>query len=775
MHLYTEDGPVHGMARRLGPSGGTGARSTVTQMFVRALRLLLSSSLFVIFVAAGACGNGDTTAWSLFDAGVDATGEASTAVFPGGDGAVEGSGGFVFSGEAASPDAPAPSDAAAAGCNADVCADAPTGFCGDGVIGPGEACDDGNSAPGDGCSGTCQIEPGYACPTPGQPCVKIWVCGNGKLDPGEACDDANMTSGDGCSSTCQVESGWQCPTPGAPCVANAVCGDGILSGTEPCDDGNTTSGDGCSATCEIEPGYACAPSATPPPASVCHATVCGDGKKEGTEQCDDGNLIPYDGCSPACAIEPSCDGKGGCTGVCGDGLVFPGEQCDDGNTVSGDGCSATCTIETGYACAKVEQAPAATLVIPILYRDMLYYNTTSFPVPQPAGGGHPDFNHFNGTATGLVQATLGADHKPVWASNGPAGTPLLTGAVDYCWWYHETGCGDGGANPYDKLVYLDATGEPTTLTLTQGAAGTYTYAAPQFFPLDGLGWNAGTNPQTDTDCEAQNEPADAGVADKAGRNFSFTSELHYLFTYQATVAASATPSVFNFTGDDDVWAFINSQLVVDLGGVHNPLSGSYTLNTANATALGLTDGGWYSIDLFQAERHVCRSTYALTLSGFVHTISQCKSTCGDGVVASDEKCDNGTNNVSATTGYGPGVCTTDCTPAPTCGDGVVEASFGEQCDDGTNLATYGVKNSMVCGPGCKWAPYCGDGTVQNPPEQCDNGANDQPAATAYGPGICTDACSVAPFCGDGVVETQFGEECDGPPNCSPTCKKTGAM
>ena len=213
---------MHGMERRLGPSGGTGARSTVTQMFVRALRLLLSSSLFVIFVAAGACGNGDTTAWSLFDAGVDATGEASTAVFPGGDGAVEGSGGFVFSGEAASPDAPAPSDAAAAGCNADVCADAPTGFCGDGVIGPGEACDDGNSAPGDGCSGTCQIEPGYACPTPGQPCVKIWVCGNGKLDPGEACDDANMTSGDGCSSTCQVESGWRA-RPRAPPASPTRC------------------------------------------------------------------------------------------------------------------------------------------------------------------------------------------------------------------------------------------------------------------------------------------------------------------------------------------------------------------------------------------------------------------------------------------------------------------------------------------------------------------------------------------------------------------------
>jgi hypothetical protein len=110
---------------------------------------------------------------------------------------------------------------------------------------------------------------------------------------------------------------------------------------------------------------------------------------------------------------------------------------------------------------NVAQPPASTLVIPILYRDMLYYNTTSFPVPQPAEGGHPDFNRFSsGVDTGLVQSTLGTDSKPVWASNTGPGGQALTGAVDFCWWYHDTGCGDGGANPYAKLVYLDATNIP---------------------------------------------------------------------------------------------------------------------------------------------------------------------------------------------------------------------------------------------------------------------------------------------------------------------------
>jgi cysteine-rich repeat protein len=31
--------------------------------------------------------------------------------------------------------------------------------------------------------------------------------------------------------------------------------------------------------------------------------------------------------------------------VCGNGKLEAGEECDDGNTVSGDGCSCTCTIE----------------------------------------------------------------------------------------------------------------------------------------------------------------------------------------------------------------------------------------------------------------------------------------------------------------------------------------------------------------------------------------------------------------------------------------------
>jgi fibro-slime domain-containing protein len=541
--------------------------------------------------------------------------------------------------------------------------------------------------------------------------VSTVVCGDSKVRGSEQCDDGNTADNDGCSAMCQVETGWQCTAPGRPCTAKQ-CGDGVLAGNEQCDLGTSNGMNmGCSATCTVQPGWLCT-------GNVCRQTHCGDGIKEGSEQCDDGNLAPYDGCSPTCTIEPSCSG-GTCTAVCGDGLKFPGEECDDGNTKNGDGCSSDCKIETGWTCTATNQAPAATLTIPILYRDMLYNGTT---VP---GMGHPDFEHFsNGVATGLVKSTLGSDSEPVWKSNtGSLTKASLTGAMPFCWWYHETGCeGAGTTNQYAKRVYLDASGNPTTLVLTQISPNVYQFNNQTFFPLDGLGWNAGPNPQV-----------------SLGHNFSFTSELHYPFTYQA----SAAPT-FTFTGDDDVWVFINGHLAVDIGGIHGASPGSVTLDAAHATMYGLTDGEMYSIDMFQAERHQTQSTYKLTLSGFVHTVSACAPICGDGVVEGNEVCDDG-HNIGTYGGCMPGCMAL----APYCGDATVTSP--EACDDGTNLVTYG-NMQQLCGPGCQFAPYCGDGTVSNG-EQCDQGA-----MNGAGYGFCSSACTLGPRCGDGIKNG--GEQCD---------------
>ncbi len=90
--------------------------------------------------------------------------------------------------------------------------------------------------------------------------------------------------------------------------AGAQCGNGTKEGSETCDDGNTANGDGCSATCALESGYTCN-TATP---NVCtRNAACGNGTKEGSETCDDGNTANADGCSSVCARESEfrCTGE----------------------------------------------------------------------------------------------------------------------------------------------------------------------------------------------------------------------------------------------------------------------------------------------------------------------------------------------------------------------------------------------------------------------------------------------------------------------------------
>jgi len=180
---------------------------------------------------------------------------------------------------------------------------------------------------------------------------------------------------------------------------------------------------------------------------------------------------------------------------------------------------------------------------------------------------HPDMELGNyGPQRGLVKPDLGPERKPVYAPSGS--TWVTAGQEQFDLWYRD-----------DEDVNIEF---EVPITMIETSPDHFVYEDAEFFPIDGVGWEGD---------------------EINGHNYHFTTEIHTTFEYQGG-------ETLTFTGNDDVWVFVNGKLALDMGGVHTREIDTVDFD-AQAGALWISPGEIYRLDLFHAQRHTSESYFRL--------------------------------------------------------------------------------------------------------------------------------------------------------------------
>lgn len=145
---------------------------------------------------------------------------------------------------------------------------------------------------------------------------------------------------------------------------------------------------------------------------------------------------------------------------------------------------------------------------------------------------------------------------------------------------------EAGYSGNPKYVDYDRTNG----TISQGTGGTATVG---FYPLDGLGYE-------------QSGLLTKTSAIDATHNGGFTLRGESQFVYNKD-----SNLYFTFTGDDDVYMYINGVLALDLGGAHGRNSKTVELNKLDATKYGLKEGQVATFTFFYMERCSDASTFGI--------------------------------------------------------------------------------------------------------------------------------------------------------------------
>lgn len=179
-------------------------------------------------------------------------------------------------------------------------------------------------------------------------------------------------------------------------------------------------------------------------------------------------------------------------------------------------------------------------------------------------GSEPAYNKYvgpgNGAYTGIVNKTLTGSY-PTMADG--------KGSLDYLFGGKYDSAVDN-YKPTGGLLTLDKDGYYGFDADSQKA--TYNTASHEFTRID----------RTCTD--QSGTPCFAPFGDDTNDNrYSFGMNLDAEFYMPEGGKVNNQAMVFDFTGDDDVWVFIDNVLVLDLGGIHQALGGKINFRTGDIT------------------------------------------------------------------------------------------------------------------------------------------------------------------------------------------------
>ena len=572
--------------------------------------------------------------------------------------------------------------------------------CGDNVTDDGEECDDGE-ANNNGNADACRV----ACVLPS--------CGDGTVDEGETCDDGDAND-DELPNACRIT----CTQP--------RCGDGVTDEGEQCDDGDANGDvpDGCRANCElprcgdgvIDPSNdeVCdnatdnddfAPDAC---RTNCAPARCGDNVVDSEEQCDDGlenNDDAPNVCRTTCK-DPSC----------GDGVTDLGEACDDGldnSDEAPDACRTTCrsprcgdgVIDSVEQCDDAaennDEAPDTC--------------RTNCRVPS-CGDGVVD----PGNDETCDDGNANNDFAPNACRTTCQAPRCGDGVLD-----NDEACDEGEANSDDAS---DAC--RSDCALPSCGDGTVDARAGETCDAgdandDQIADACRTNCRTAFCGDGVVDPSNDEICDDGGANSDGDSDACRTSCQPASCGDGVVDLGLEEKCDDGA-NNADDRPNVCRTNCEFPACGDGVLDVLFDEACD--DGDANRNDVPNACRLNCRLPR-----------------CGDGTVDADESCDDG-NNLDGDE------CNRDCRLAGgECGDGVLNP--GEECDDGLLLNDDEAPDA--CRTTCK-LPKCGDGIVDpTNDEQCDEGdANSDDEAD-----VCRRNCQL-PSCGDGVADPSNGEACD---------------